>query len=85
MPTYFAEIDKDGTVLRVIASSAEFVKTLGGEWVETFIDGGPRKNYAGPGYRFDASRDAFVPPKPHGDATFDETTCRWICTAKEPA
>jgi hypothetical protein len=38
-----------------------------------------RKNYAGIGFTYDATRDAFIPPKCHDIATLDETTCRWIC------
>ena len=38
-----------------------------------------RKNYAGIGFTYDATRDAFIPPKCHDKATLDETTCRWIC------
>ena len=37
-----------------------------------------RKNYAGIGYTYDATRDAFIPPRPSDDATLDEATCQWI-------
>ena len=36
-----------------------------------------RKNYAGIGYTYDAVRDAFIPPKPDGEWTLDESTCLW--------
>lgn len=36
-----------------------------------------RKNYAGLGYTYDASRDAFIPPKPFPSWTLDEQTCWW--------
>lgn len=42
-----------------------------------------RKNYAGIGYTYDATRDAFIAPKPecHPDlVTFNEETCRWNCS-----
>ena len=44
-----------------------------------------RKNYAGIGYTYDATRDAFIPPKVncHPEETLDETTCRWVCTNEE--
>jgi len=59
---YFAEI-KDNIVERVIvADNVEWcVKNLGGEWVETFMDG--TKNYAGRGFKYD--KDNFIPPKPY--------------------
>jgi hypothetical protein len=36
-----------------------------------------RKNYAGIGYTFDATRDAFIPPKPFASWVLNETTCQW--------
>ena len=36
-----------------------------------------RKNYAGIGYSYDATRDAFIPPKPYASWVLDETTCYW--------
>ncbi len=44
-----------------------------------------RKNYAGIGYTYDSTRDAFIAPKTncHTEETLNETTCRWVCTNKE--
>lgn len=36
-----------------------------------------RKNYAGIGYSYDASRDAFIPPKLYPSWTINEQTCLW--------
>mgnify|MGYP003675991232 CR=1 FL=1 len=37
-----------------------------------------RKNYAGIGYRYDQTRDAFIPPKPNYPSwLLNETTCLW--------
>ena len=36
-----------------------------------------RKNFAGKGYIYDATRDAFYEPKPDGSWTLNEETCRW--------
>ena len=44
-------------------------------------DGGValNKNYAGIGYAYDESRDAFIPIKPaEGEWGLDEDTCRWM-------
>ena len=42
------------------------------------MDGMPlRKNYAGPGYTYDYTRDAFIPPKPYVGWVLDETSCIW--------
>jgi hypothetical protein len=36
-----------------------------------------RKNYAGLGYKYDETRDAFIPPKPFNSWTLNEETCYW--------
>ena len=36
-----------------------------------------RKNYAGIGYTYDESRDAFIPPKPYDSWVLDEQSCLW--------
>ena len=36
-----------------------------------------RKNYAGVGYNYDQTRDAFIPPKPFASWTLNEETCVW--------
>lgn len=36
-----------------------------------------RKNYAGIGYTYDETRDAFIPPKPYDSWTLNETSCLW--------
>jgi len=43
-----------------------------------------RKNYAGIGYTYDASRDAFIPPKPYPSWLLDETTCQWEAPVPMP-
>ena len=57
-----------------------FCKSLFGEetrWKQTSYNGTFRKNYAGFGYTYDATRDAFIPPKPYNSWTLNETTCQW--------
>ena len=36
-----------------------------------------RKNFAGIGYTYDESRDAFYGPQPFSSWTLNETTCTW--------
>jgi hypothetical protein len=36
-----------------------------------------RKNFAGIGYTYDATRDAFIPPKPYPSWLLNEDTCLW--------
>lgn len=49
--------------------------TLGGVHSE---GGQPfRKNYAGIGYSYDPTRDAFIPPQPFASWFLNEETCSW--------
>ena len=43
-----------------------------------------RKNYAGIGYTYDHSRDAFIPPKPFDSWTLNETSCLWEAPVAMP-
>lgn len=43
-----------------------------------------RKNYAGIGYAFDFSRDAFIPPKSFASWILNEDTCQWEAPVDMP-
>jgi len=36
-----------------------------------------RKNYAGIGYSYDSTKDAFIPPQPFDSWTLNDSTCLW--------
>jgi len=88
--SHFAKVNK-GLVLQVIVAEAEFFDTFvdssPGEWVQTSYNthGGVhsegntplRKNFAGIGFTYDATRDAFIPPQPYASWVLDEDTCQW--------
>ena len=67
---------------------------LGGTWIKTSYNtfggvhsngGTPlRKNYAGIGYTYDSSRDAFIPPKPYASWLLNEDTCLWDAPTPMP-
>jgi len=45
---------------------------------EHLLGGTPfRKNYAGVGFTYDQTRDAFISPQPFDSWTLNETTCVW--------
>ena len=46
-------------------------------WKQTSYNGTFRKNYAGIGYTYDSTRDAFIAPQPYPSWTLNEDTCRW--------
>jgi hypothetical protein len=58
---------------------------LGGTWKQTSYNGTIRKNYAGVGYTYDESRDAFIAPKPFASWVLDETTCKWKAPVDMPS
>ena len=49
-------------------------------------DGGTplRKNYAGIGFTYDRTRDAFIPPQPFASWTLNEQTCLWNAPVAMP-
>ncbi len=56
--------------------------TKGGEHT---LGGTPfRKNFASLGYKYDDTRDAFIPPKPFKSWTLNEDTCRWEAPVAYP-
>ena len=40
-------------------------------------EGRQRKNYAGIGYTYDRTRNAFIPPQPFASWTLNEDSCLW--------
>ena len=83
---HYAKIES-GIVTNVIVAEQGFVDTQSGTWVQTSYNthGGQhtlgntplRKNYAGIGYTYDSTRDAFYAPQPYASWTLNETTCLW--------
>ena len=60
------------------AKGAQFCRNLfGGTWVQTSYNGNFRKNYAGEGFTYDSTRDAFIAPKPFASWNLNEATCQW--------
>ena len=53
-------------------------------WKQTSYNATFRKNYAGIGYTYDATRDAFIPPKPFARWLLDEESCQWIAPVAYP-
>ena len=52
---------------------------------EHLLGGTPfRKNFAGIGFKYDQTRDAFIPPKPFNSWTLNEDTCLWKAPIEYP-
>ena len=46
-------------------------------WKQTSYNNNIRKNFAGIGYTYDQTRDAFIAPKPFNSWVLNEDTCKW--------
>ncbi len=85
---HFAELDDNNNVLRVLVTNNDdpngdegfqwLVDNLGGRWVKTSYNAKIRKNFAGIGFVYDETKDAFIEPKPFDSWTLDEDTCKWV-------
>ena len=53
-------------------------------WKQTSYNNNIRKNFAGIGYQYDQTRDAFIPPKPFNSWILNEDTCRWEAPVARP-
>ncbi len=92
--SHFAKIES-GIVTQVIVAEQDFIDTQEGTWVQTsyntqggqhLLGGTPlRKNYAGIGYTYDSTRDAFYTPRPYASWTLNETTCIWEAPVAYPS
>ena len=58
---------------------------LGGTWKQTSYNARIRKNYAGIGYTYDETLDAFVPPKPFNSWLLDEAKAQWKAPVDMPS
>ena len=83
----FAKV-RNGIVIDVMVADQDFmdnfIDTSAGTWIETKEDGSIRKNYAGIGYTYDETRDAFIAPKQYPSWTLNEDTCKWECPVAYP-
>ena len=53
-------------------------------WKQTSYNATFRKNYAGAGYTYDATRNAFIPPKTFASWLLNEESCQWIAPVAYP-
>ena len=97
---HFAQLDESNIVTQVVvvnndellddgveseAKGIAFCQSLfGGNWIQTSYNGNIHKNYAGIGFNYDATKDAFIPPKPFNSWILDEDTCQWQAPTPYP-
>jgi hypothetical protein len=93
---HYAFLDNNNIVTEIIVGINE-TETIEGLDTETWYgnfrgqvckrtsyNGNIRKNYAGIGFTYDATRDAFIAPKPFNSWVLDEATCRWQAPTPMP-
>lgn len=94
---HFAKV-LNGIVQQVIVAEPDFfqafVDSSPGEWIQTsfnthggkHLQGGTplRMNFAGVGYTYDRTLDAFIPPKPFSDWELNPATGLWEAPATPP-
>jgi len=91
--SHFAKVVKN-VVTQVIVAEQDWVDALDGQWVQTSYNtyggvhsGGKtplRKNYAGIGYIYDSTRNAFYSPQPYSSWTLNEDSCIWEAPTPMP-
>jgi hypothetical protein len=97
---HFAELDENNIVTQVIvvhnnellengveseAKGIAFCQSLfGGNWAQTSYNATIRKNYAGIGFIYNPTLDAFIPPKPYPSWILNEDTCNWEAPVPYP-
>jgi hypothetical protein len=87
---HYAFLNEENIVTEVIVGidETELIEGLDPEtWYGNFrgqvckrtsYNGKIRKNFAGIGFTYDETRDAFIAPEPDNQIGFDEETCQWI-------
>ena len=94
---HFAKLGKGNIIEQVVVVSndiatteqagVEFLQNLYNTrdvWKQTSYNGNIRKNFAGIGFKYDQTRDAFIPPKPYNSWILNEETCLWEAPIPKP-
>ena len=92
--SHFAKVE-NGIVTQVIVAEQDVIDSglFGTGWVQTSYNthGGQhpesrplRKNFAGVGFTYDSTRDAFIAPKPFASWVLNETNCQWEAPVSYP-
>jgi hypothetical protein len=91
---HYAFLDPNNIVTEVITGKHE--NEDGVDWEQwygefrgqvckrTSYNGRIRKNYAGIGYTYDETRDAFISPQPFPSWVLNEDTCIWVSPVAMP-
>tara|TARA_R110000737_G_scaffold336699_1_gene356341 strand:+ start:193 stop:510 length:318 start_codon:yes stop_codon:yes gene_type:complete len=85
--SHFAKLNNN-IVTEVIVAEQDYINSgvVGDSflWVQTSYNGNFRKNFAGIGFTYDKTRDAFIAPKPYPSYVLNETSCLWEAPVAYP-
>ena len=94
---HFAKLDSNNLVEKVEVVSNDIATTeqagidflnnlykTNDVWKQTSYNNNIRKNFAGIGFTYDETRDAFIPPKQYNSWILNETTCLWEAPVDYP-
>jgi hypothetical protein len=94
---HFAKLNSDNIVERVEVVSNDVATTekagvdflnnfydTNDVWKQTSYNENIRKNYAGVGYTYDETKDAFIAPKSFNSWILNNDTCRWEAPVAYP-
>ena len=94
---HFAKLNSDNIVERVEVVSNDVATTekagvdflnnfydTNDVWKQTSYNENIRKNYAGVGYTYDETKDAFISPKSFNSWILNDDTCRWEAPVAYP-
>ena len=92
--SHWAELDDDNVVVRILVGDNNdpngdecyqwLIDNLGGRWIQTSYNNNFRVRYAGIGYFYDETKDAFIPPKSFESWVFDDVSCDWVAPLPRP-
>ena len=92
--SHWAELDENNKVIRVLVGDNNdpagdegyswLIENLGGTWMKTSYNGNIRYNYAGIGFTYDPTDDAFIAPKPFASWILDSNK-QWQAPVEYPA
>ena len=80
------EVITDGDGVEQEELGIDFLTSLygTGNYKQTSYNNNIRKNYAGIGHTYDATRDAFYAQQPYPSWTLNEDTCHWEAPVAHP-
>ena len=93
--SHFARV-QNGVVVQVLVAEQDYIDTLSDkeDWIQTsyntyggvHANGGTplRKNYAGVGFSYDKTKDAFISPQPFASWALNDDTCLWNAPVARP-